>query len=80
MPKVSVPAIRDFTHRDGRFFVRGEMVEVEAIEAAALARQNLVSLTKQTYTTRQMTVKSPEPVPVRTKRRYRRRDMQAETE
>ena len=77
MALVSVPAIKDFTYH-GRSYVRGEIVTTEPVHASIMARHGYVSLSKH-YQTRDITP-DPEPVPdPRTKRRYRRRDMQAET-
>jgi hypothetical protein len=73
MPSVSmvcVPALCEFSH-EGRRYVRGEMVEVSPIAASILARSGKVSLTKPAYQTK---VEAPTG-----KRRYRRRDMRADT-
>ena len=52
-------------------------MQVSPAEALALARVGKVTLSRH-YQTRDV-VAEPEPEPVRVKRRYRRRDMQAET-
>lgn len=53
MSRVTVPVTRAFTHK-GQARHPGEAIEVEAAEAAALARREVVSLTRQTYQTRDM--------------------------
>lgn len=80
MPKtVKVPALCDFTY-DVRNVVKGEIVEMAPLEAAAHARQRHVTLAKGAYLSRALSVavKTPDPEPVIPKRRYRRRDLQAE--
>ena len=82
MPKldtVTVPAICTFTYR-GKSYIAGDPVTVPPVEAAALSRQRCVTLDRQaTYTTREISVIEPEPERPR-RRRYRRRDLQAEGE
>jgi hypothetical protein len=75
MARVSVPALKEFTYL-GRSFAQGEIVNVEAVEALALARRGCVTLTRHDYSTRDVTADVPEAP--RQKRRYRRRDMVAE--
>ena len=75
---VAVPALCAFTHK-GRSFVRGELVKLPPVEALALARVGKVSLSRH-YQTRDVAPEvEPEPEAPR-RRRYRRRDMTAETE
>jgi hypothetical protein len=73
---VSVPALCAFTH-EGRSYVLGEIVDVTPIDASRLARRGWVSLTKQSYQTRDLATPTPEPD--QPTRRYRRRDMRAES-
>jgi hypothetical protein len=74
-----VTALKDFDYQ-GRHVSAGDRPDfIHPVQCSILARQGLVSLTKQTYKTRDL-ASEPEPVPVKTKRRYRRRDLQAETE
>lgn len=54
MPQtVTVPLLCSFEH-EGRYVAAGESITVTPLEAAQLARRNIVSLTKQTYTHRAM--------------------------
>lgn len=72
---VTVTAIRTFP-RDGGTVVRGQAITCEPLEAATMARKGLVTLSKPSYRTRQMTAPPapPEPPsgPVTTPRRRRR--------
>jgi len=63
MQTVTVPALVDFEW-DGRSYRKGEAVTVKPITAAALAQLEYVSLLAKV-------------VPVRTRRRYQRRDLTA---
>ena len=72
---VEVPVIKAFTH-EGRAFTVGETITVSPIEAAALHRRGVVSLTRG-YETK---VVEPAVTPTRRRRAtYRRRDLTAET-
>jgi hypothetical protein len=73
---VSVPALCAFTH-EGRSYVRGEIVDVTPVDASRLARRGWVSLTKQSYQTRNLTAPAAEKD--QPTRRYRRSDMRAES-
>jgi hypothetical protein len=59
---VSVPALCSFEHK-GRSYVRGEMVDVTAVDALALARAKKVTLSRPQF--------------MRSFGRYLRRDMRA---
>jgi hypothetical protein len=74
MPAVTVTALKDFTH-DGITGRKGQTLVVDPpVKALMLHRKGLVSLNK--VLTRELAA-DPEPEP-KTKRRYRRRDLQAE--
>ncbi len=71
---VEVPVIKAFSH-DGQAYGVGDRVRVEPLQAAALARRGLVSLTRG-YRTKPMTAApAAAPEPPKRGRRYRRRDM-----
>ncbi len=75
---VSVPALCSFEH-EGRSYVCGEVVDVPPATALALARAKKVSLGRHAaVTTREIQAEDTIETP-RTRRRYRRRDMRAET-
>jgi hypothetical protein len=80
---VTVTVIRPFDH-EGRAVSPGGAITVAPIVAATLARQGLVSLMEGatlTYLTRDMAPADQDaPSPsARSKRRYRRRDLTAES-
>lgn len=81
MRTVCVPVIRDFDYH-GRPVAAGESVDVPAAEALALSRRGLVSLTAPgRVQTRALTAEpdsTPAPEAPKKRRRYRRRDLQAE--
>lgn len=83
MPSVTVPVLKPLTYQ-GRSYVRGDMVAMRPIDAAAAARAGQVDLAKgaKPYQTREMTAEPPVTEPVRGRRRhtYKRRDMQAITD
>jgi len=68
MQTVTVPALVDFEH-DGRSYRKGEAVTVAPIIASVLAQREYVSLLSKVIV----------PVRERVKRRYRRRDLSAES-
>jgi len=68
MQTVTVPALVDFKH-DGRSYRKGEAVTVAPIVASVLAQREYVSLLSKVIV----------PVRERVKRRYRRRDLSAES-
>lgn len=72
---VSVLVVKPLTHQ-GRSYVRGDRVRVRAVEAAALRRKGVVTLTRGSV------VEPPPPPPPdpepRRRRTYRRRDLVAE--
>jgi len=68
MQTVTVPALVDFEH-DGRSYRKGEAVTVAPIIASVLAQREFVSLLSKVIV----------PVRERVKRRYRRRDLSAES-
>lgn len=80
---VKVPALCDFTY-NGRQVAKGDVVEMGPLEAAAHARQQHVTLAKGAYLSRALTVGAKAPAPpdpeavTASRRRYRRRDLQAE--
>lgn len=93
---VTVPAITDFVY-EGRAFSAGQSITVSPVQAAALHRQQKVSLTRgyrtaavravaaepepESEPTLQSTQEAgPEPEQPRQRRRYRRRDLTAESE
>lgn len=90
MRTITVPTIRSF-EQAGRYVAAGESLTVTPVEALALARRGVVSLTR-VYETREMCaapIVEPEPEKPRRRRRktsdgdapkraYRRRDMAAE--
>jgi hypothetical protein len=85
MARVTVPVLKPLTYQ-GRSYVRGESVSMEAIEAAAHGRAGRVNLTlgaaapSGAYQTADMVVDvAGEPKARRRRRRYRRRDMTAES-
>lgn len=62
MRSVSVPAIKAFEYR-GRQVAAGDLIDLEPIEAAILARRQCVSLTRRhTYQTRDMVATVAESV------------------
>lgn len=69
MSMVTVPALKPLTYQ-GRSYVRGDMVAMEGVDAAAAARAGDVAIDGRHV----------EPVrpPVRRRRTYRRRDLRAE--
>jgi hypothetical protein len=82
---VDLPVIKAFTH-DGRALRVGDTITVSPLVAAALHRRGLVSLTRGYKTA---AIKAEPVVPSATsetaaepyqRRRYRRRDMTAESE
>lgn len=86
MRTVTVPAIAGFTFQ-GRAVEAGEWLTLTPLEAATLARQRRVSLTRG-YQTRQIVPATnpaplpdpiPEPDPTQRRRRSRRRDLAAES-
>jgi len=73
-----VTALQDFEFQ-GRHVSAGDRPDfIPAVDCTILARQGKVSLTK-TYQTRDLAPKASDSEP-KTRRRYRRRDLQAETE
>jgi hypothetical protein len=90
MPSVTVTAITAFEY-EGRDIARGDALVIDPpVKALVLARQGKVSLARQ-YLTRAIQPDPEPPQPTRRrrrkseeadapKRRYRRRDMTAETE
>lgn len=94
MSNVTVPALKPLTYQ-GRSYVRGELVTVTPVDAAAMARRGEVTLSKGTVIApspeRQRESMEAEP-PVGARRRrpaapgpsrprtHRRRDMTADTE
>jgi hypothetical protein len=93
MSIVRVPVLRPFDH-EGRTVTAGESVSVRAVEALALARKGLVSLSRSYSTTQLKTEPAPEPEQPRRRRgrprkeasddaeaprrTYRRRDLTSE--
>lgn len=71
MADVTVTATKGFTYR-GRARRKGERVTMSPLDAAIKARRGEVTLIEGTVVT-------PEPEPVTVRRRYRRRDMAAES-
>jgi len=69
---VAVPVLKPLTYQ-GRSYVRGEILECAAVEAAALARSGDVSIIPGTV------VECDHPRGRAARRRYRRRDMSAES-
>ena len=82
MARVTVPVLKPLIYQ-GRSYVRGESVTMDAIEAAAGGRAGTVSLTRGakvaagTYQTRDLAADVSAET-ARPRRRYRRRDMTAE--
>jgi hypothetical protein len=74
---VTVPVIKAFRHH-GREMSVGESVTVSALDASILARQQCVSLTRTSHTKVVTPEHESEPDAPRPRRRYRRRDLQAE--
>lgn len=87
MAHVTVPALKPLTYQ-GRSYVRGELVTMPAIEAAARSRRGEVSLVKgkiiapePVQNVAAMAAEdSPEPRTIRRRTPYRRRDMTVPTE
>jgi hypothetical protein len=75
---VDVPALQLVTYR-GQSYVQGEIVPMRPIDAVVYARRGLVSLTKRPM--RAAVIRpEPEPAPIQpVRRRYRRRDLSAES-
>jgi hypothetical protein len=76
---VDVPVLKPLTYQ-GHSYVRGELVSMRPIEAAARARRGEVSLTRGVVIPRDVEPEpEPEPETPRRRRTYRRRDMTAES-
>lgn len=73
MSRVAVPVLKPLVYQ-GRSYVRGEMISLEATEALALAKRREVTLTRGAVV-EQAKVETAHP---RARRTYRRRDMVAE--
>jgi len=71
MPTVEVPVLKPLSYQ-GRTYVRGEVLTCEAVEAAVMARTGEVSIVPGTVVTQD------HPRGRAARRRYRRRDLDAE--
>jgi hypothetical protein len=74
---VSVIALKAFDWK-GEAIVPGQSVSLTPIDAIALARKRQVTLTKRKAKPEPPPAPEPEPVVEPAKRRYKRRDLQAE--
>jgi hypothetical protein len=74
MPTVKVTALKAFTYR-GADISRGQLVLMEPADAASSARQGEISLSRGASRRAEERAKAEAAKP---RRRYRRRDMQAE--
>jgi hypothetical protein len=77
MSKVYVTALKSFTYR-GTDISRGQPITMDAIEAAVSARRGEVSLSRGRYRRAALQAERAKTEAEKPKRRYRRRDLQAE--
>lgn len=87
MKHVTVTALRDFTYRD-KNVTAGEVFQMPALDASIAMRNQQVSGSRHPGLSRASLQPDPEPTPeptpepqtpVKSKRRYRRRDLVAES-
>lgn len=78
MSKVNVTALTPFTYR-GAAITGGQPIEMDAADAVVAARRGEISLSRGVHR-RAMEAQRAKVDADKPKRRYRRRDMQAETE
>lgn len=79
MSKVNVTALRSFTYR-GADINRGQPITMSAPDAVLGARRGEVSLSRGLYRRASLEAERAKAEAEKPKRRYRRRDMQAESE